>query len=251
MSECLNAEMRDLLPDLAAERLVGAERARVASHVASCGACQAEIELLTAARRVMSHGVPAVDVARIVAALPKPPGAADAKPALVASSPAAREAPQAGRGDRQDHGVGLSGRGVRFSAPRWTTWRIAAVATIAVGGLTVAVLQHLGSAPMVPPAPVIARTPAVGPQAQPAGPERTPPHTRTPTLARPNVSPPERPTDSGTGIEGGPGFAVAGDISELSDGDVESLVQDMNGLDDQPSADLDAAVPAMPAETAP
>jgi hypothetical protein len=38
---------------------------------------------------------------------------------------------------------------------------------------------------------------------------------------------------------------MSGDISELSDGDVETLLQDLDGLDAQPSADPDAASPAL------
>jgi hypothetical protein len=44
---------------------------------------------------------------------------------------------------------------------------------------------------------------------------------------------------------------VNGDISELSDGDVETLLQDMDRLDAVPDADPDAAAPDMPVAVSP
>jgi hypothetical protein len=52
-------------------------------------------------------------------------------------------------------------------------------------------------------------------------------------------------------MNSGPGLAVASDISELSDGEVESLLKDMNDLDAQPSADPDDAAPGLPAVVSP
>ncbi len=255
MSDCLNVEMRDLLPDLAAERLSGAERTRVASHVAGCPACAAELELLSAARRVMSRGAPAIDVARVVAALPKPPAAAEAKPALVPWSAPARagiSAPGAQRDQRQR----APSRRIGSYASHWTAWRIAAVAMVTVGGLTVAVIRHLGSAPLIstPADSTVVQT--VAPLAQPVAPQATTPAATHPSdvnqgHTQPSATHPQNPTDGSGAEEAGPGLAVASDISELSDGEVQSLLQDMNGLDDQLPADPDAAVPALPAETTP
>ena len=72
MRDCVNAELRDLLPDYARGRLSGAGRAAVERHVASCADCAAELEILRAAGRALGVA-PAVDVARIVAALPPAP----------------------------------------------------------------------------------------------------------------------------------------------------------------------------------
>jgi hypothetical protein len=251
MSECRNEDLRDLLPDLAAERLASSERARVASHVATCAACTAELELLRAARRVMSRGVPVVDVARIVAALPHPPVAADARPALVASSEPVRAVGARGAGRDASRGAAPA----RGAAPRrylhqWGGWRIAAAATIVVGGLSVAVLRQLR--PSTDAAPVIA--PAIGP----AGAPETPAVTPAPRVPGQPSVPGETPVgpsptspSPGTEMQAGAGLAVAGDISELSDGDVETLLQDMNALDGQPSADPDASVPAISGAVSP
>lgn len=253
MSECLNTELRDLLPDLAAERLSGSERTRVAAHLASCESCAAEVELLRAARRVMTQGVPAVDVARIVAALPKPPAVADAKPALVASSSSAR--PLAGttrtvagaRAERATRRRWIGGAG---AGSRWTAWRIAAAATIVVGGLSVAVIRNLGPVQAtriseLPPS-VVAPTPTSPVSPMPRG---TAPSATTGSSAQPPVT--SGTPDSQTAADTGPGLAVASDISELSDGDVESLLQDMNRLDAQPSAEPDDAAPGLPTVIAP
>jgi Putative zinc-finger len=253
MSECLNTELRDLLPDLAAERLSGAERARVAGHVAGCETCAAEVELLLAARRVMSQGVPAVDVARIVAALPKPPVAPDAKPVLVASPSRARRAgTRRVVGLAERHGTRRRWIGdVLSGGQRWTAWRIAAAATLAVGGLTVAVVRHFGpvQATQVSELPPSVVAPAPTPVPSSTSPVSPAPRSAAPSA--PSGSSAQPAVAQATPDSAGPGLAVASDISDLSDGEVESLLQDMNGFDAQPSADPDDAAPGLPAVIAP
>ena len=72
MSDCLNVEVRDRLPELLNSALGADERRRVEAHVAACAECAAELELLRLARST-ARGVrvPAIDVAAIVAALPR------------------------------------------------------------------------------------------------------------------------------------------------------------------------------------
>src|SRR5687768_5247235 len=69
MNECMSAEMRDVLPDVVHGRLDAVKLAEVEAHVASCGSCAAELDLLRAVVASMPV-VPAMDVQRIVAALP-------------------------------------------------------------------------------------------------------------------------------------------------------------------------------------
>jgi anti-sigma factor RsiW len=69
MIDCPNGAIRDQLPDFVHDQLNAAARAAVAAHVASCGACAAELALLRELRGTLRSG-PAVDIARIVAALP-------------------------------------------------------------------------------------------------------------------------------------------------------------------------------------
>ena len=71
-SDCGNAEVRDLLPDLGNGSMGAGDRAAVEAHVAACAACAAELALLRAARSAL-HAAPAVDVQRIVRSLPAPP----------------------------------------------------------------------------------------------------------------------------------------------------------------------------------
>lgn len=70
MTDCPNAEGRDLLPDLLNDRLDGAARARVEAHLRTCEECRGEMELLRNLRAAAP--APRVDVAGIVAALPAP-----------------------------------------------------------------------------------------------------------------------------------------------------------------------------------
>ena len=69
MRDCLDGEMRDLLPLLAHARLGAEEQARVAAHLARCADCTAELELL--GKVAMAYSVAPVDAASIAARLPR------------------------------------------------------------------------------------------------------------------------------------------------------------------------------------
>jgi anti-sigma factor RsiW len=70
MTDCPKGEIRDQLPDFLHDQLAPTARAAVAAHVASCAACSRELELLRRLRGAM-RAAPNIDVARIVAALPR------------------------------------------------------------------------------------------------------------------------------------------------------------------------------------
>lgn len=109
MSDCPNAEIRDLLPDLLHDRLDAPMRARVLAHVDGCADCRSELELLRSMRGSMERATPRVDVDHIVAALPKPGTAR-----------------------------------VVAQRPRRMSWRIAAAVTfIAVGGTSLVVMRNV------------------------------------------------------------------------------------------------------------
>lgn len=72
MTECVNPEMKEQLPDLAAEKLDDASRARVMQHVESCEACTEEHEILRVVRTAQMP-VPFINVSKIVRALPSAP----------------------------------------------------------------------------------------------------------------------------------------------------------------------------------
>ena len=120
MFDCANVEMRELLPELAAGTLDAATRARVEQHVASCAECASELETLRLVRAAYANA-PAVEVQRIVAALPKAP-----EPLHVRATPR--------------------------PISRWTDWRVAAALTmITVGGLSLAIARQRNPHPSLPP----------------------------------------------------------------------------------------------------
>ena len=110
MNDCMNAEIRDQLPELVHDRLDAARRAEVLAHVAACAECRDEVELLRAARAMFDAQTPRVDVRYVVDALPS----------------AKRRVARAER-----------------RRPVWSDWRIAAAVTLVVaGGSSVAVMNR-------------------------------------------------------------------------------------------------------------
>ena len=68
MNDCLNVEIREVLPELVNGTLSEIEHARVQQHLAACDDCSAELAIIRAVRD--SAVAPSVNVARIVAAIP-------------------------------------------------------------------------------------------------------------------------------------------------------------------------------------
>ena len=135
MTECDNAEMRDLLPDLVDDSLSAREHEGVQAHVASCSACFEEVMLLRAmlAARPAAQGI---DVARIVRALPRA-----AAPVLAASLPGAPVLSVSRPG-----AVARAHKRPVFTA----MWRMAAAVTVAaVGGWSVLSYQRAQGTPDV------------------------------------------------------------------------------------------------------
>jgi hypothetical protein len=226
MRECENEDLHDALPGYAAGRLAGPERARVAEHIAGCAECAAEAELLRMAHQVMMQDTPQADVSRIVAALPAPPAAA-ARPMLVRTEEASGSDRRGARPIATQPVVKRPSRAIGYR-PMWTGWRIAAaVSTIAVGGLSVAVLRDLGrarSAPVTVPAVVSAPAASDGRAAPGSEPEN---------IASADV-----------------GLAVGGGLSDLSEGEMEGLLKDLDGIEASPSDEPDAAAPGLRAAVA-
>jgi anti-sigma factor RsiW len=111
MRECLDDDIKDLLPDYVSGRLNASDTARVTAHVEACPSCAAELAVVRAAHAAFP--APAVDIARIVAALPTPPAK------VIEFAP-------------------------RMQKRRFTSWRIAAtIATIAVSGVSLVALQGI------------------------------------------------------------------------------------------------------------
>ncbi len=136
MSDCENAEIRDLLPDVVAGRLSDVEAARVRRHVDGCADCEAELSLLRAVRAARPRPVP-IDIAKIVANLPRPTdavtGAADPSIVSLEARRAVSHAPARPSGVRTR-----------------SVWRMAAtIGVIIAGGWSVVLLKSGGMAPMM------------------------------------------------------------------------------------------------------
>ena len=199
MNDCPNAEIRDQLPDLLHERLDPSARAAVTAHVAACGDCRDELELLRGIHGMLIERAPRIDVAAVVAALPKP---------------AARE--------------------IRAARPRrtWADWRVAAAVTLLVaGGTSVAVYRH-GAVDVTLTPGVTAESISRNPSANNVAPlsasgTATPPN-RTPAETLAQVSGEE-------GAESGP--AVSSVAVELNDRQMQALLDDINRLEAVPITD--------------
>src|SRR3954470_9738009 len=69
MNDCMNAEVRDALPDLMHGRLSDLDKVTMGAHVETCADCREELRLLQEIR-ASAPIAPRIDVTRIVAALP-------------------------------------------------------------------------------------------------------------------------------------------------------------------------------------
>ena len=200
MFDCANVEMRELLPELAAGTLDAATRARVEQHVASCAECASELETLRLVRAAYVNA-PAVDVHRIVAALPK-----------------AAPAP-------------LHVRATSRPITRWTDWRVAAALTmITVGGLSLAVVRQRNSHTSLPPGSVVPQQNTVK-QGTPVRPTPTDsPATRVDTNKR-GVQAIRSATPSSKAQ-----LAFAGGVEDLDDASIKALLGALDELDRAPLA---------------
>jgi anti-sigma factor RsiW len=129
MSDCLNVEIRELLPEYLAGALSATRRAEVDAHLATCEDCADELTVLRLVREAYADA-PAVNVGAIVAALPRR-----------ASRPAVRSW-------RRSHALQIA----------------AAISFIALGGMSLAVARSFfsGNPTESPPDSVVVNeTPAI------------------------------------------------------------------------------------------
>jgi len=176
MRECPE-DIKDLLPDYASGRLTPSDAARVTAHVEACPLCAAELAVVRAAHAAFT--APAVDIARIVAALPTPP------------SKVIELAPRLEKRSR-----------------RFTSWRIAAtIATIAVSGVSIGVLQGVLR-------------------------DNKPPAVKRVVL---------KPADAAEAS----GLSAGGNLNDLSEKEMQTLLDKLDELDAVPSAEPQPAVSGM------
>lgn len=202
MFDCANVEMRELLPELAAGTLDAATRARVEQHVGSCAECASELETLRLVRSAYASA-PAVDVQRIVAALPK-------------AAPAAR------------------GTAPPMPKPitRWMDWRVAAALTmITVGGLSLAITQRSASRSSARDSLTTFSPVDSGTQRAAVGPTPKDTHeTRVDTNKR--SAPPVRPSGASARAQ----LAFAGGVEDMDDASIKALLGALDEIDRAPLA---------------
>lgn len=135
MTDCSNAEIRDLLPDYVHDQLSVTDLARVEQHLVSCADCAEELELLQTVFAIRPS-VKAPSIADIVASLPKP---GQSVPFAVVNDDAPVVQRVAETGGRDI----ASARSVARKAPSFRNWRAAAaIAVVTLGGLSVAISRQ-------------------------------------------------------------------------------------------------------------
>lgn len=209
MSDCANVEMRELLPELVAGSLNAAARARLERHLATCADCASELETLRLVRASFAN-TPTVNVSRIVAALPRP------------VSVAPRRRPPT-------------------TVRRWVDWRIAAaLTTITVGGLSMAVANRMRQPSVIVPSP--AMTPREGGAA--ASGIDSPPNAVVPEGGPPRDSGPARVHDSQPAAAAAVQLTFGGGVGDLDEASLRSLLGALDEIDRSP-----LAPPAEPDQT--
>ena len=205
MTDCANVDVRELLPEHLHDVLDAPTRARVDAHLAVCQGCRRELALLARSRAAMRL-VPAVDVDRIVAALPRPLRAASAERSPVVADIRTH------RRRRWEHG---------------TAWRAAAAALITVGAVSAIVAR--GRIDVGPAPGAVATTPS--------RPEAVPGQAVVPSAPL-AVAP---ASDSAAVLDDRPSavphLAVAGGISELSDAALLALLGEVDDVEAVPDAE--------------
>ena len=214
MGDCQNVEMRELLPERAAELLSPRDAARVDAHVAGCEMCALELEIIRAARTALRARA-TVDVGRISGAVVS-----------------ATRTPV--RGVRQ------------IPSRQWIGWRAAAsIALVAVGATSIAVWNSVnggargsvavsaGTETAAVATPSGAATLAQG-AATGSGSASSEPVVQAPAGTQRIAAAPASST----------GLTAAGGLSDLSDAELESLLGDIGSLD---ASSFDEPQEVMPA----
>lgn len=179
MNDCVNAEMRDRLPELLHDRLPANVRGELVAHVDACADCREELELLRALRSVLAPPVPRIDVGSIVSALPKAPSQT------------------------------LRPRSRRT----WADWRIAAaIAVLAVGGSSVALINRT---PHVVSVPIGAGSPTADSPSTPA----------LVQTVRPNTT-----SDTNQDSEPSGGLGMSGHLADLDDAQLQALINEIENM---------------------
>jgi hypothetical protein len=204
MNDCMNAEVRDALPDLMHGRLSDLDKVTMRAHVETCADCRAELALLQEVR-ASAPIAPRIDVARIVAALPAPmPSAADQ---LVASAP---------------------GTTRRTSSMMWKMTAVAAL--LVTGSLTFATARRTAVAPATMASTAVAAQSSASRVAAPVA----------ATVAVGSSAPAKVVAAAGSPVKSSVGLSLTGGVQDLSDDQLESLVNGLDNVEAMPSGEPEA-----------
>jgi anti-sigma factor RsiW len=196
--ECLRRDIRDALPDLVHDQLDQATRAAVERHIADCEECAAELTLLRSMRAALASE-PVVNVARIADAVARVSGHArtDTARHLPVRPRSVREAPRPRR------------------RPAWYGWRAAAsIAAVSIG--------------------VMSYTLSRDPARQPARAAESSSVAAAPAPTAPSA----QATTSKTAMDAAaPSLMLGGEVSDLSESDVQVLLQEIDELEAVPDVE--------------
>ncbi len=200
MTDCVNTEVRDALPDLLHGRLSGLDTATMTAHVESCADCRAELALLRELR-TSAPFAPRMDAARIASALPAYGGVA------IVIAPTSRPA--------------------RASAWRSLTLVASAAIVVALGALAV---TNLRTAPDDASAPVVASAPPATVIAVPetAGAANAP----LPAPSHPAAKVPTRAASTERAVAS---LSFVGGTHDLTESELETLIAELDGMQSIPA----------------
>lgn len=201
MIDCINADVRDALPDLFHGRLGDLDKATMTAHVESCADCRAELAIM---ERVRAHAplTPAIDISRIVSMLPAPVPMAQQQ--LSPSTHPARMP---------------------------LLWKLAAAAALIVGGtLTFSKARGPDSAASSVASVTPARSDSEG-----ATSVLTPASKRV-AIATPTPS----ATVKSVVASSVTGLSLTGGVQDLTDSQLEALVNDVDNVEGLPAAEPEA-----------
>ena len=204
MNDCINAEVRDALPDLLHGRLSDLDRSTMKAHVESCADCRAELALM---ERIRAYApvAPSIDVSRVVSLLPAPlPPAEQPSLAMVAAQ----------------------------RSPISMVLKLAAAAALVVAGaLTLSNARSTAS----PGASVaIAPAPTSGEVAAPS--VQTSPVPTQVAIATPAISTPVKHVAAPAAA----GLSLTGGVQDLTDAQLEALLKAVDSVDGLPAAEPEA-----------
>jgi hypothetical protein len=224
MSECVNAEMRDVLPDFVHGQLDAGRDAEVRTHITDCVDCAAEVELLRAVMAA-APAAPKMNVDRIARALPTP-----TRHGFLLHRGGGTESPLT--------------PGVLPAMPhRSRVWSrpivkiAAAVAIVTAGGLSLLVGRDV----LRPDTQVGQVSPSIDLGSRSASPLPTP----TLPVATAPAAPSAEPKVRDVAVAGSAGISLAAGLQELSDEHLETLLAEMDQMDGLPAVEPDALEPAI------